>query len=162
MSGSLVQRADLRVLNVLAGMSTHFGKLWCFPNQRTLLEQLRLKHGRTMCRRTLNNHLGALERDGYIKRHRRHKKGEDGQLELHSTVYTLLAKTIRLFGLHARFVRVAKAHPWADRWIFAVQKRAQSMDTQTDITAQPPKKQAALGDKFESWLRRLRQNQADL
>ena len=43
------------------------------------------------CRRTLNYHLDALERQGFIRRIRRHRRTPTG-IEMHSTLYVLLPK----------------------------------------------------------------------
>jgi hypothetical protein len=51
--------------------------------------------GRTISTRSLCRHLGALERDGWITRQRRHKTGSDGALELHSTLYVMTARTVK-------------------------------------------------------------------
>jgi len=80
---------DLRVISILTGLADHFGREWCKPNQDKICELMKRFHGRIMSRRNLNRHLGALERDGWIERIRRHRRARDGSLELHSTCYRL-------------------------------------------------------------------------
>jgi len=92
MTSPPLTRADLRVLDVLWQLAAHHARTWCYPNQATLLRLLRRFHARHMSRRTLNRHLHALERDGYIHRIRRHHRSPTGQLVLRSTVYTFLRR----------------------------------------------------------------------
>lgn len=146
---------DLRVLAILADLAGRHGKLWCFPNGKTLREMILNRFGRSMSRRTLWRHLGALERDHYIERRRRHRTAPTGGLELHSTIYVLKRRTIRaLRGLTAYMI-VAAGHRWARRWFPAVPNPAQSTPPQGDITGpEPPAAPPAHPDRV-SRLRRL-------
>lgn len=93
-----VSTADLRVLCVLWGLARKFKKNYVFPSQVTLQRLVASFTGRGMCRRTMNYHLGALERDGYIERQRRHRKLANGELDLHSTMYFLKRRTFAWLG----------------------------------------------------------------
>ena len=89
---------DFRLVNLLFGLATYHGKLWCYPSQDKLCDLLVRFHGRKMSRRTVNRHLGGLVRDGWLKRLRRHRRGATGELELHSTLYSFTRRAIRAFA----------------------------------------------------------------
>ena len=89
---------DFRLVNLLFGLATHHSKLWCYPSQDKLCELLARFHGRTMSRRSVNRHLGGLVRDGWLKRVRRHCRGRDGMMEMHSTLYTFTRRAVRCFA----------------------------------------------------------------
>lgn len=91
---SLLQKPDLRVIQTLTGLAAYHGKTYVMPSQRTIVRLLRQRTGRRMSPRTLNRHLTALERDGWIERVRRHKRGRTGALELHSTLYHLKRRAL--------------------------------------------------------------------
>lgn len=91
---SIVQKPDLRIVQTLTGLAAHHGKTYCIPSQKTILHLVRTHTGRVMSPRTLNRHLAALERDGWIQRLRRHKRGRTGALELHSTLYHLKRRAL--------------------------------------------------------------------
>ena len=103
---SLVQKPDLRIVQTLTGLAGHYGKEYVVPSQRTIVRLVKIHTGRSMSLRTLNRHLGALERDGWIQRLRRHKRGRTGKLELHSTLYRLRRRA--LAWLHGSAVAAAK------------------------------------------------------
>ena len=88
---------DFRLVNLLFGLAGRFGKLWCYPSQDKLCDLLSRFHGRTMSRRSVNRHLGGLVRDGWIRRVRRHRRGADGAIEMHSTLYVLTRRAVRCF-----------------------------------------------------------------
>lgn len=94
-----VRHPDMRILSLLAGHSASFKKLWSYPNQETICKLFVRLYGRDMSRRSLNRHLGALERQGYVQRVRRHKRARSGVLELHSTLYMLRRRAIRMLAL---------------------------------------------------------------
>ena len=146
---------DLRVLSILADLCGRHGKLWCFPNGQTIREMLANRFARVMSPRTLWRHLGALERDHYIKRQRRHKATPAGYLELHSTIYTLLRRTIRAMRGLTAYMIVAAGHRWARRWFPPVPKPAQSTPRQGDITGGPSPPEPAPDPNRVSRLRRL-------
>jgi len=89
---------DFRLVNLLFGLAAHHGKLWCYPSQDKLCDLLRRFHGRRMSRRTVNRHLGGLVRDGWLQRKRRHCRGSDGMMEMHSTLYTFTRRAVRCFA----------------------------------------------------------------
>jgi len=115
-----VATPDLRILGVLAGFCGYHGKLWCFPNQRTIRNALQRRYGRTLTRRSINRHLGALQRDHYIERKRRHRRGPTGRIDMHSTIYVLKARTVRALKDFGSYMLTVAAHPWARRWLSAV------------------------------------------
>lgn len=100
-----VRRPELRLVAIISGLCTHYGKMYVFPSQEKLLQLLAKRYGVKMSLRTLNRHLGALERDFYIRRVRRHKltRGPTGpRLLLRSTLYKMTARSI---GWTKRFLR---------------------------------------------------------
>lgn len=90
-----VTTPDMRILHVLARECAHVSKLYCYPSGQTIVEWVFKFTGRRMSRRTLWRHLGALQRDGWLGRQRRHKTDLRGELELHSTLYVLTARALR-------------------------------------------------------------------
>lgn len=90
---NLTQRPEFMLVSVISGLSGHHGKNYCYPSQEKILELLAYL-GRKMSRRTLNRHLNALVRDGWIKRVRRHRTGPSG-MEFHSSLYTLTRRAFR-------------------------------------------------------------------
>jgi hypothetical protein len=123
-----VQNGDSRILETLTGLAAHHGRTWCYPSQDTLLRLLKDFTGRAMHRRTLNRHLAALERDGYVRRIRRHMRAKDGSLWLRSTCYVLagrwLARARRLF----KAVQVAWANYRPGQEDRPVAKSAQNLN----------------------------------
>ena len=93
-----VASPDFRLVNLLFGLATHHGKLWCYPSQDKLCSLLQRFHGRVMSRRSVNRHLGGLVRDGWLKRTRRHTRGRSGLMEMHSTLYTFTRRAVRCFA----------------------------------------------------------------
>jgi hypothetical protein len=91
---TLPRNPDVRIIEVLAGLACRYNKAYSFPSQDKILELLKRHTGRLMSRRTLNRHLAALERDGWVRRLRRHRRGQSGALELHSTLYHMLRRTV--------------------------------------------------------------------
>jgi len=120
-----VKTPDLRILGVLAGFCGFHGKLWCFPAQRTILATLARRYARTLTRRSLNRHLGALEIQHYIERRRRHRHGPAGRIDMHSTIYVLKARAVQALKDFGSFMLTVAAHPWARRWLAAVPNQAQ-------------------------------------
>lgn len=105
-----VQHADFRIVNLLFGLATRHDKLWCYPSQDKITELVGRFHGRAMSRRTACRHLGALERDGWLKRVRRHRYDAARGYTFRSTLYTITRKTLRHFsGLRnaTRFIGAA-------------------------------------------------------
>jgi hypothetical protein len=90
-----VQKPDFRILDTLARVCARHDKLYCYPSHETIARLIWEFTGRTISTRSLCRHLGALQRDGWIKRQRRHRTGTDGKLELHSTLYMLTARAVK-------------------------------------------------------------------
>jgi hypothetical protein len=90
-----VQTFDLRVLHTLCRLCTYNEKLFCFPNHQTIREMVWKFYGRRLSARSMSRHLGALERDGWLRRERRTSKLPSGELDLHSTVYFMTARTVK-------------------------------------------------------------------
>jgi len=99
---TLPQNPDQRVLTYLTGLAGHHGRNYCWPSQNTIRRGLAARTGRSMSPRTLNRHLAALTRDGWVKRIRRHRRGKTGTLELHSTLYTFTRRTLAWLAAAAR------------------------------------------------------------
>jgi hypothetical protein len=90
-----VQKPDFRILDMLARICAKHGKLYCYPSHQTIAELVFKFTGRSISTRSLSRHLGALERDGWLARTRRHTTGKAGELELHSTLYLLTKRTVK-------------------------------------------------------------------
>jgi hypothetical protein len=102
-------RPEFTILTVLSGVAAHHGKNYCFPAQEKILGLLS-RYGVRMSRRTLNRHLNALERSGWIKRQRRHHVDPRHGMTFRSSLYTFTKRTFRwLSGLAAA---VKKAVGW--------------------------------------------------
>jgi len=84
-----VKTPDLRALHVITRLCAYHSKLYCYPTYETLKELIEKFTGRRVSVRSLARHLGALERDGWLRRQRRHKTGPTGELQLHSTLYMM-------------------------------------------------------------------------
>lgn len=85
-------KPDLQLLDTLASIAGHHNKRYCYPSQATILRIHLRRTGIAMWASTLNRKLRSLDAHGYTERTRRHCKGPDGQLELHSTLYRFTAK----------------------------------------------------------------------
>ena len=111
MHDNTVRHPDIRIMETLAGLAGHHERTWCYPSQEKILELLRKFTGRALSRRHLNRHLRALERDGLIRRVRRHIRDKTRGLLLRSTVYVLagrwLARTRQLVAAAARWAGFA-------------------------------------------------------
>lgn len=100
-----VRNPDSRICEVLAGLAAHNFKTWCYPSQEKLCELLKRFTGRDMARRTLNRHLNALERDGMLRRVRRHHHDKQRGMVLRSTLYIIAG---RFMSRIHRIVRAAE------------------------------------------------------
>lgn len=126
LSVNAVQNADSRILETLAGLAGHHGRTWCYPSQEKLLELLKRFTGRTMSRRHLCRHLKALERDGYLRRIRRHKRARNGSLWLRSTCYVLGGRWLCRAARLVKAVLKQRAGPKAPEALPAVTAPAQN------------------------------------
>jgi hypothetical protein len=95
---TFVYHPDLRILETLGRYCSWRGRTWCeIPIKRSpqragsigLIELVLMFTKRNFSERSLFDHLGALVRDGWIRRHRQHRTGRDGSLELKPTHYVL-------------------------------------------------------------------------
>jgi hypothetical protein len=92
---SMVKNPDWRICEILIGLAGNYRKDYSFPSQEKLLALLKRRVGRSMSRRTLNRHLLALQRGGYIRRKRRsHVDPHRGRV-LSSTLYTVCRRYFR-------------------------------------------------------------------
>ena len=85
----------IELVALLAGLAGLNRKRYCWPSQAKICELYKKRTGRYMARSTLNRQLGGLVQNGWVKRTRRHRRGENGQMEFHSTLYTFRRKAIR-------------------------------------------------------------------
>jgi hypothetical protein len=87
-----VRHPDLRILETLCRLASWRCRTWCYPSLKTIGELSLMFTKRFFPERTLCKHLGALVRDGWLRRQRRHTTAKDGSLELHSTLYVMTAR----------------------------------------------------------------------
>lgn len=93
------QKPEFLILTVLSGVAAHHGKNYCFPAQDKIVDLLG-RYGRHMSRRTLNRHMNALVRGGWIKRVRRHQRCPTRGMTFRSSLYSLTRRSFRwLSGL---------------------------------------------------------------
>ena len=88
----MIESREWGVLDTLVGIGRKHGKGYCYPSQKTILDLMEKFHNIRFCRRTLNRDLRNLERQGYITRIRRHRRGTDGKIRFASTLYKFTAK----------------------------------------------------------------------
>jgi DNA-binding MarR family transcriptional regulator len=93
-----VRHPDTRILAVLVGLAAWQRRSWANVSQVKTLQLLEQRYRRRMSRRNLNRHLGALERDGLIRRIRRHRRGPGGRIDMHCTAYSIRHRARRLFA----------------------------------------------------------------
>jgi len=72
MMNDYVRYPDLRILETLCRLARAGGKTWCAVSYPTLQESVLAFTLRWFSTRALRQHLGALERDGWICRRRQH------------------------------------------------------------------------------------------
>lgn len=92
-------------MRVLCKLSGWAGKGYCFPSQIKIVKLCGKWCGVSMSRRTLNRVLGGLETGQFLNRVRRHRKGPDGTMIFHSTLYKLTWRSFNWLGGLARFGR---------------------------------------------------------
>ena len=112
-----ISRVSEKILEIFLYLCSQSGKDYCWPSQEKIIEILDQVHQISISRRTLNYHLRALEDHGFIRRIRRIKRGKNGQIEFHSTLYCLLDKARKLLKKLMRFIyRSMKkfAHLWKE------------------------------------------------
>jgi len=99
-----------RILETFFYLCQQSKKDYCWPSQLRLIEILNTVHGISISRRTLNYHLKALETNGFIRRIRRIKRGEKGQISFNSTLYCLLNKAKKVLKNLIRLVGRCRKH----------------------------------------------------
>ncbi len=98
---TFVVHPEMQILTVLAGIAHKYGKGYCYPSQRKILELMR-RYGRQMSLRALNRHLNQLVRLGYIKRQRRHTHDTQNGYTFRSSCYVLKRRALKwLAGMAA-------------------------------------------------------------
>ncbi len=88
---SVMEKAGI-VLPLLHGLGKSFGKDYCYPSQKKILQLIKIRYSCERCRRTLNYWLAAFTEDGLLKRVQRHRN--DGTLGMifQSTMYFISLK----------------------------------------------------------------------
>lgn len=99
---SFMEKAGI-VLPLLHGLGLSFGKQYCYPSQKKILQLIKKRYSCERCRRTLNYWLAAFTEEGLLKRVRRHRN--DGELGMifQSTMYFITLKGykfIRTLGIN--------------------------------------------------------------
>jgi len=79
-------------INVIGYLSKTSGKNYCYPSQKKILILLERFYNVCIKRRQLNYILAHLEKEEFISRKRRLKKGEDGKIIFNTTLYWLKEK----------------------------------------------------------------------
>jgi len=92
------------ILHILLSLSRKKSRFWCFPSQKRLCELLYEFHGVSVSRRSLNRYLDVLESEGFFRRIRRLRKGDDGRLVFGSTVYVISRKLVQYAGRWLRAI----------------------------------------------------------
>lgn len=80
------------ILTTYFAVAQKYKKPYCYQSQEHTLGLLEKYHKIDISVRTLNRRLRELEDEGYIKRTRRHKEGEDGKIVFHTTLSHLKAR----------------------------------------------------------------------
>jgi len=99
---SIMEKAGI-VLPLLHGLGKSFGKDYCYPSQKKILQLVKKRYGCERCRRSLNYWLAAFTEAGLLKRVRRHRN--DGALGMifQSTMYFITLrgyKFLRTLGIN--------------------------------------------------------------
>jgi DNA-binding MarR family transcriptional regulator len=90
------RKQAIPILATLNAVNKKFGKLYCYPNQLTIISLLGRYHDTIIAIATLNRWLKDLEDKGYIKRTRRIRKDKRRGIMFKSTLYK-----ITILGYHA-------------------------------------------------------------
>jgi hypothetical protein len=108
--------SSLQLLHALYAIAAKYGKSYCYPSQKKLLELLKTHYDISISRRTLNRWLAFLEGEGYIFRTRRHTQGTDGGISFKSTLYRFGKKALRLLKKIAYPLRKLLNSPVCHSW----------------------------------------------
>lgn len=99
MKFSLIMSCTLQTIHAL---QNKYGKNYCFPSQKKIIDLLEKFHGVVIKRRQLNYILAYLEKEQFIDRKRRLKTSNQGKIIFNTTLYWLkkrawiyLSKTLR-------------------------------------------------------------------
>jgi hypothetical protein len=90
-----VKTPDMRIVDVLSGLAGKNNKIWVKVRYAKIQELLFKFTGRRLSVRSLARHLGALERDNYIRRQRLHETGWAGELVLRASLYVLRRRSVQ-------------------------------------------------------------------
>lgn len=82
----------VHILATLHAVNTKYGKLYCYPSQRKIIELLEGHHDTPVAIATLNRYLAAMVEDQYIIRTRRIRKDKKLGTVFKSTLYRITVK----------------------------------------------------------------------
>lgn len=139
-----VQKPELALVSILGGLSERNGKTYCYPSQDWLCDHLARFAGHHMSRRTLNRHLHALEKFGWIKRLRRHRRHQERGFEFRSTLYVLTRRAFRWLSMFAKVA--ARAVGWGRVTQMAQYIPSRDSYTRGAGTAAPPQERKSPPD----------------
>lgn len=149
-----VRHGNVYVLQTLQGLANHYQKTSVYPGYPKIRELLARFTPISLSERQIARHIGAAERDGYIRRIRRHRRAADGHLILRSTIYVITRRLTglwrRMLGLLNRsFVKERDCPPKP-----ALTKTADNLRSSQDYP--PPVVRKAPPPEWEEMKRRLR------
>lgn len=84
------------IMGILYGLSKSYGKIYCFPSQKKILELLKTRFKIRISIATINRWLLVIEDGGYIKRTRRIRRDKKLGMVFQSTLYQITWKGYRL------------------------------------------------------------------
>ncbi len=84
------------LMGILYGLSKSYGKIYCFPSQKKILELLKTRFKIKISIATINRWLRVIEEAGYVKRTRRIRRDKKIGMVFQSTLYTITWKGYRL------------------------------------------------------------------
>lgn len=80
------------ILSIIQGLSKHYGKKYCYPSQKKVLELLKNRLGIKISIATLNRYLRVIEDKGLLRRIRRLKRDPLKGMIFQSTIYIITYK----------------------------------------------------------------------
>lgn len=87
-----VEKIGSSILSILHKLNGKYGKLYCYPSQRKILELLEEFYGIKISIATLNRWLRKMEDAGLIVRQHRHRWSSVMGWEFRSTLYMIAVK----------------------------------------------------------------------
>jgi DNA-binding transcriptional ArsR family regulator len=84
------------LMGILYGLSKSYGKRYCFPSQKKILELLKARFKIGISIASINRWLRVIEDAGYIKRTRRIRRDKKLGMVFQSTLYTITWRGYRL------------------------------------------------------------------